>query len=305
MSHSIQPAYPLDERFFLNKSEDLKPALNFEGKELYTSEYLKDLYERSILDSKYGKVIYNEIKELLDRDIIVPVWVEKSFLKRTFIKIFGIADPIHSIGAFYSKEDNKIYIFVDNNINVFSWALDDKFVSLTIHEGVHLVSGNKPQRFFSLFKNEFMEFYKNFFYDFFNIPKNLKVDLKRIVEYTYSLERSYLRSFNPKEYKKILTNTFLKNFEKDSDEYKKTLFKINKITFMIYRVTRDQLFVAKNAFLFLDIKKNLMNSYKKTFGMKPPKDVLFYQECFYPSEIISILSEMKITPKIIRAFKLL
>jgi hypothetical protein len=278
----------------------LKQVANIEGMKLYSSEKLKKAFLLSFSKSGRGKPIYPSIEKMVNSDLITPCYLSKNLYRLFKHKMTGGQNK--TIMGFYYLHNKKVYVLIDNNINIFGSASNDLIVSTTMHECMHLCAGRFRSKFISLFKPVLKKFYENAFTGIFKLksPMNTekiinfimrfenstpKVINKELSNYFRLLEKEMkdITSLNEKEFRKVLTDYIVS-------------IKISMTSFPVFvKVYRK----------YLHIFGPLHKSYEQTFG-KRNKYTTVFQELYAPSEVICVLSEMAPTTSIIKkAFKLM
>jgi hypothetical protein len=104
---------------------------DFHGYKLYSSDKLKLKFFEAVLATDWGKYHAKNIKRLLDRQYVVPAFMDKSilgFLSKRFKK-----DWTKNVQGLYSGELNKVIIFIDNNSNWLGLSSNKNLVKTTLH----------------------------------------------------------------------------------------------------------------------------------------------------------------------------
>jgi len=276
----------------------LKQVANIEGMKLYSSDKLKKAYLISFSKSGRGKPIYDNIESMIDKNLIVPCYLSKNLFKLFKHKITSGSNK--SIMGFYYLHDKRVYVLIDNNMNIFGSASNDLLVSTTMHECMHLFAGRHRSKFLSIFKPVLKKFYENVFTDIFKLKSPMNTE--KIIDFIIKFEND-----TPKVINKELSNYF-RLLEKEmaditslsEKEFRKVLtdyivsIKISMTSFPVFvKVYRK----------YVHIFAPLHGAYEKTFG-KRNKYTSVFQELYSPSEVICVLSEMAPTTSIIKkAFK--
>jgi len=272
---------------------------DFPGPNVYTSDSLKKRYIKSMEKSDRASELSSKISELVNRRLIVPCFLTKNVFRFAISKMFSTSVN-RSIMGMYMPDKKKIFLLIDNNINLFGFASNDWLASLTIHEGIHMFSDNKPSEFYNLFKNELLEFYSYVFTKIFQLKKIDNRRLENILKFIQSIEmnmnvdNSTLKSY----WKRLLP--FKKDSNLDEKKFDKTLQDYIVIIKIFWKDLRAFMFSMRN---YNHILGPLYTTYSDIFSVRPSTTAI--QELIAPSEIISILSEgtNRVTPKILKAFK--
>lgn len=278
---------------------------NLDGWKLYSSASLKRKYSESMYKIRKTKPIAKKIEELVNKNVIVPAWINKGIFRLTFFKIF--APPgTQGILGFYISKYHQIYLLIDNNITL-GFASNIKLASLMIHESMHMAANNMKYAFVNLFKPELVAFYNAMLKSIFIIPEKVNLDkisetiilfLFKNFEFKKELSNSYVKSFIPM-YRKLLDSSLKSKTISTEQE-----FNLN----LDYFIDFVQLYFKDiNSFIsqlrrYQHIYRGLLNGYKNGLNVKN-NNSLCVQELFYPSEIICMYSELgKNMSKVYKAF---
>ncbi|MGD2072244.1 MAG: hypothetical protein PVG65_02000 [Candidatus Thorarchaeota archaeon] len=271
------------------------------GIKLYSSKKLKKSFLLSFEKSGRGRPIHKSVKKLVNKGIINPCYKSKNVLRLLVHKTFGAEQK--TILGFYHMPTRRIYVLIDNNINIFGSASNDLLVSTTMHESMHLLAGRKRRKFLSIFMPILIKFYSNFFKEVFQLKRNPnKKGVEKIIKFLSRFENANSRQINKEltKYHKILEKEFLSSTRLDEDKFKRTLIDYIVVT----KVYLSSFAVFTRIYKkYTHIFGPLHKTYPKTFGLSN-KYTTEFQELINPSEIICVFSEMKSTnSKIRRAFK--
>jgi len=273
----------------------------FSDIDLYTSDKLKSNYILSMFKTERTKSIVGEIKRLVEKGLIVPCFLTKNILQFAAHRIFSRSES-KSVLGFYIPSQKKLFLLIDNNINLFGFASNDWLANLTIHEGMHMFADLKPSKFLSVFKNDLIQFYNNLFTELLNLENQNSKSIESIVLFIAKMEKDLPRSNDTlkkyfdqieklQEYSTLEHNTF-ENIVRD---YIVSI----KLFWTDFGTFRN---IAKS---YKHILTPIYNSYYKTFDIHP--NTFAIQELFSISEVISVAAEekTKISNKILSGFKML
>lgn len=289
---------PVTEIFTVPKGS-LQPVDVYAGKIFYTSPDLKRKYILAIEKSSKGSPIAKKIRELVKSSVITPVFKGKSKLRSIFKR-----PPIEfqGLGGMALPEKGKVYIFVEQDSNIFSFTSNNALASVTLHELIHLVAKQKANVFFQIFKKDLMNFYRFYFCKLLNCEES-KIsdsDMLELVKFVfYDLERGKYYIVQNKELKKynnIIFSIFKEksslsdeNFQNTVTQYIVALKLIQKLE--LYGKGHE---IIRVATAYRNIVIPFYSAYKAVFNADPLKNnVLAYQEMFIPSEIISVQTIVK------------
>lgn len=275
-------------------------AARIEGLQLYSSEKLKESFLRSFLKSGRGKPIYSNIEKMISNNLIIPCYLSKNLFRLVKHKIMGAEQK--SILGFYYIRERKVYVLIDNSISLFGTASNDKLVSTTMHECMHLCAGRYRIKFLALYKPILHTFYQNVFKGIFKAKE--PINPTKIITFMSKFENSPPRDINKSlgQYSRILEDEIADKTTLSKQEFRKTLvdyfvsLKISMINFAYFMKVYGK---------FLHIYRPLYSAYEQTFGKRNTYTTVF-QELYVPSEVICVLSEMIPTSSIIKkAFKIM
>jgi hypothetical protein len=271
-------------------------AGKYSGKEFYTSAELKESYLIAIQKSSKASSVYRSIFDLVRRGVIIPVYKQKGFLrgllKQNPIEFEGMA-------GLALPQFNLIYIFVETQANLFSFVPNNALATVTLHELMHLFSHRKPKEFLELFESELNQFYKTYFCKILScnpskVPDKEVSDLTKFIYSTFEIGNfysadvqkfvSYYNKLN--EIFKDKSTLSAEVFEKNIRDFVVMLKIIQK--FEVYGKGHE---IIKVAMAYKNLISPLYITYKEIFKVNALKENQFtYQELFYPSEIISLLT---------------
>lgn len=303
----------------------LKEVIKIDNIPLYGSDSLNKKFVKSIENSSNGKIILDEVKMLIDNNVVIPCFAESNILsyfrKRIalnknmkflkFIKFVitgsnSLDHPLDYVLALFDKENNKIIVLISNHIDedkVFGKVPDDYIVMSIVHELVHMFTHSYPNKFLNIFKDELNLYYSNFFTEIFKLKPDKSIDSVVRSIYKFMLFNCEMSdSVNVKNLLKNLIN--LKTYSNLNDE------QFKKVCVDYLNVVK--IFVSSNSIskFFDDVKgkykyilKAVYNSYQVSFNSIPEKGCAY--EFIYPSEVIAGLSDVNVSAKVKLAIKYL
>jgi len=269
----------LDELFTLPIG--LKPIVKLDGKTLYGSDSLNNLF----LDALNTSSLINNteiFERLVKEKKIVPCFLTGGLTSFVLWKIFA---PVHlkNILGFYEKSTKKVYILLSNNFNFLAYTSDEWMCKLVLHECVHMLSDTQPQKFLGDFKELLIKYYMSYFKRLFNIEEDGEKVYSIISFLHKSCEMNTVYDKNTfQRYHKILEDSFISR--------KENLEKIERLLVIMYifLTNLEKFFSIKEN--FRDILYPLRESYKDSLNIKNLSTTCI-QELFVPSEVIAIASE--------------
>jgi len=277
-------------------------AANIDGIKFYSSENLKKSFIKAFEKTGRGEPVAKDIRRLVDNGTITPCYLSKGLLRFLVHRTFGGTNK--AIMGFYHQEIKKVYVLIDNNINVFGTGSSDLLVSTTMHECMHLLAGTKSGSFLSIFKNVLLKFYTAAFTQIFKLKNVQPAAIKTICEYLIKFENKNAVKIN-----KELVNYYLLLEKKlkpfttlTDDQFKKVLTDYIVIIKLYFKGFDVFVRLLRN---YLHIIRPLQNSYQVAFGKRNTFTTPI-QELVYPSEIACVYSEIFPTsPEVKKAFKAL
>lgn len=305
------------EKFFLSYGDTKKVYLKSLSMDVYISDKLNDDIIKLFSQSKY-KEILPFISKLIKNGKIVPFVYSKSTLRELFSHISSsILDPFmnrnnlkHQLFyAFYTPDENKVYIAISNITNLFSYANNEFVASIIIHELMHYSASNINKQFYSIWYTTFFRFYTLTFEFYMLITKNYNREIeiaceklsKQLISIASDME-NFHKNFDsnvrkliqfyyniPKRLKELIPNIQVR-FSHYYKYISITSILIANLIMYALRSDMDKLsdLIQKH---FVYVLYNLVQSYNSfDKNNKFYKKTLFYQEYFLTSEIAAILS---------------
>jgi hypothetical protein len=269
-----------------------KVLLRIDGKTpVYTSKSLRESFIKALAKHPVLKQHIGLMAKLVNKKILNPAWQNKGFLS---VLKRSIRTPKRDkiTVAFYVPRTGKIFIIIDNNTNWFLHYPNKLLTNTTIHEFCHKFSHEKAVSFWSMYKEELTKFYVGFFRSLFSIP--IEKDITKLCE---KYARLLLVMFEQKTTRvKTLGLAFgrMKRFIKAIGKHS-PLANIDDLIDKHFQLIFE-IFKATNTERLLNaIKSNLgivVHLYKSYSKMGLPEVTnLCFQELFYPSEVVCVLSQ--------------
>jgi len=280
----------------------LRHVANVDGIPLYSSKSLKIKYVKAMSKVKNTKPIVSTISKLVEKGEITPCWLSKGLFRLTAFKIFAPAG-IKTIKGFFYPPSNKIYLLIDNNM-VFGFSSNRFLAVLTVHEGMHMFAKKHPSTFLSIFGDDLAKFYSFIFDKIFKLEGKKIKELDSIIKFLFrNLEGTLARVSNPNpllvRYYNILDKALKPYSSLDENEFKKILTAYIVVA-KIYLKDVDMFLRVQRKFGM--ILSPLYEAYRRQFKAKN-LGTICVQELVYPSEVIAVLSEVRPSSKVYRAFK--
>lgn len=304
----------------------LKPVAKLDDIELYGSQTLNDKFIQAISSSRRTKKLSEEIKKMVDRNIIIPCFADPgviSYFRRRISRdssgglmrilkliVFAsepINNPLDHVLAFYSFTHNNIIVLISNHIQsdkAFRVEVVDSAISISlVHEMMHMYAHMQPNKFINLFKDELILYYDNVFTKIFNLnnDKMKKIVIEEYFKFLFfQVEMRTPISVIPiPEILKIL-NKFKKFSKYDEDKFENVKMDYIKLTRLLYNQDLQKVVgILKKNFKYIIVP--LYDSYKQSFGRSSVKGCT--QEVYFPSEVICGYTEIKFDSKVIDALK--
>ena len=267
----------------------LEPAYQNSGMTFYSSPKLKQNFILAFEKSSKGKHVASEVKRLIEKDIIIPCYKSKNlfgFIKRKLFK-----NPDNYILAFYSIEDKKVIVLVENTSSIFGTSSNNELASNTMHECMHLASARNISKFMQIFLPYLNEYYTEFFTDYLDLKSKEPKKTNDIIRYMVQFEKNGPMYANSKlaDFYRLIENSFISNTTLKENEFKIRLTNL---------IVASKLFILsmptliKNERRYSMVFTSLNRAYLKTFGKKNTYTFPI-QEMISLSEVACVLAEMK------------
>jgi len=269
----------------------LKEVARLDNNPLYGSPKLNEKFLYALSKQDKTKNNLKKIETLINKGMIIPCFLEKGILHHIGWRIFGPA-AVKSIAGFFNPEDERIFILISNDANIFTYV-SNKFLSvLTAHELSHRAAFLDANKFYQTFRNELIEFYRTLFSIIFKIDTKQLSDkiVFGIVRFLFQYIEMSVGQVSSKaliQYSQLLRNELkglssLKhdNFIVMADDY------IQIIGIFL----KDINYFFDQMGEFSHIISPIYKAYKQALDIKNSSTVCI-QELIYPSEVVAILSE--------------
>ncbi len=273
---------------------DLKIVTNFGGIKVYTSQVLVENFLKAMSKNSRTAPIVSVLLKLIQAHEFMPCYLTDKILKFLLRK-----QPPEFKGYVGMSMGKYIFVFVDNDTNIFGFASNEQLAITTLHELIHKSAEKYPNQFYKTFIPELTLFYKNYWSNIFTLQKE-KIkdkDIQNIIQFLFNTTE------NNKRNNSILTkyNNLLLNLCKNYSTLNK--FKIKDLIkqyFILIKVVWKGMNSNNPNLIEKIIMDNnhlispLYHSYKNSFNItvKHIKE-LCYQELYAPSEVISVSALIK------------
>lgn len=276
---------------FAGPSGTTTVAATFFGVKLYTSDKLKRNFIIALSKTGRAAPAWRGIQKLVKDGTITPV-----FLTKGIIKFLLKRKPPGLEGDMGWTVGDKIYIFVDNHANIFGFASNDELAIVTLHELVHLFAIKYPKKFLGTFKNELIDFYKEYYAVYFSAdPRKINDnDIFRLL--VFMLFKLKMTNALLMEYHQLLKDTIGPHTTLTPELFERNLTNFIILCKLVLTYEAQGLFtgVAKAVRALANVTKPFRTAYEKVFGIRWSSQIpLFYQEIYNPHEVIAIVTFLK------------
>lgn len=289
----------LQELFSIPKG--LEPAYQIDNLTFYSSDKLKKNFVIAFMKSSKGKHIAKQIDSLVEKGIVIPCYKSKNIL--SFIKHKLTSDNKY-IMAFYSVQDKKVVVIIDNSSTIFGTSSNNELTSTTMHECMHLAAGRHLNKFIKVFYPKLVEYYSAFFSDYFEIENISKNKIGEIIKFMAIFEKRGPSYANSKlaDYYRLIESLFVADSKLEEGEFRTRLTSMVVAT-KLFILSMNSL--MRNARKFSMVFTSLNRAYQKAFG-ENNKYTTPIQELVSLSEVACVLSEMKpLDPTIKKLFQII
>jgi len=265
----------------------LRPVDRVYDKSVYSSDEIKDLFLSTIKKQGLLSSILPSIENLMEREIIVPCFASSGLVSLIAYKMF--ANKVDKMTyAFYHRDNNKIYIFMDNQTKFIFWINNKLLSALVAHELMHYAARNNPNEFIKFFEDDLITYFRRFFYIYGQADVS-EDNCKHIVKWIFnSFEKNQAKFDTISEYAKMLDGQLKDSIPMTSDRDLFTKTMLTRILIFL-RNSESFVYLAKSDPETSKLVRSLLESYK-SFGIGTPSTMAI-QELVFPSEVIAILSE--------------
>lgn len=273
---------------------NIQVATNYFGVKFYTSDKLKENFLKAMNKSGRAQPIVPVLEKLIKKNEFIPCYLTdkiSKFLLRKRPEEFKYYAGI-TIGKY-------IFVFVDNDTNIFGFSSNEELSITTVHELIHKASNKFPKEFYQLFKNDLIEFYTNYWSMLFNVPKKdlSSKEVDSIISFVFfNIEKGEASNKNLTKYYHMLYDTLKDKTSLSEPQFRKLVtdyIVLIKIVFKAMSSGSGSL-IQKACMTMRHIIKPCYITYSNIFGIKPTKiKELCYQELYAPSEVISLPALIK------------
>lgn len=258
---------------------------------LYGSDKLNEKFLYALSKQDKTKNSLKKIETLINKRIILPCFLHKGILDHIGWRIFGSAAD-KSIAGFFNPADERIFILISNDANIFTYVSNRFLAVLTAHELSHRAAFLDANKFYQTFRNELIEFYRTLFSLIF------KIDTKKLSDSTVFSIVKFLFQYIEMSVGQVSSKALIQYSVLIKDELK-SLSSLKHDDFTIMADDYIQLIgiFLKNLDYFFDqmgeyahILSPIYRAYKQALNIKNNSTVCI-QELIYPSEVIAIMSE--------------
>jgi len=279
----------------------------------YTNDILKEKVKEIFLSYKLYRNVGKLFCSLIDRDIVYPVFTKDNTWDAIIFQNLPYFKQDKATMGFFDTKKNNIVLLLDNLGNAIGNITDTKLFELISHEIIHYFFSNFPGKALKLFLKPLIYFYNNLL--FMNEISN-REDLKDLLskykdkDFPNIKSKSYLTDIISAllKYEISKSNIIRKKEQQDNDATLSTI--VNKyselpqgspIRTFIDDLESIDLFPAavklnrNSKIIFIEaykrmIKKFYTNQQNESIVLSGKLRSLFYQELFFPSEVISFTS---------------
>jgi hypothetical protein len=271
----------------------------------YSSDRLNDLVEESFKKSSITKPVASKLRELIDRDLIIPVFSTKNMLHFIYRKVFQPTEYEYTSG-FWTPKIRKVFLLIDSNVNVLGYATNTLIAKVLIHELMHVYAHMKPNQYINFFQDELVAFYKTYWG---LISGNKEIPDRNIMNILQYMRKSYDNIKGPNttigrmeaSYKNIIDKEITPFAKRESEIYEKLI----KNFFLALRLYFISPMAFRRNYDHPDIRSvisPLLITYRDQLNIGIPK-LLCVQELIFPSEVIAVFAASAYPNKVYSAIK--
>jgi len=273
---------------------NLQRVIDYGGVPFYTSSTLKQNFIKAMSKSSRTAPVVSTVVKLMGKQEFFPCYLTDKILKTILRK-----QPPQFKGYAGLTLGKYIFVFVDNDTNIFGFASNNDLSITTLHELIHKAAEKFKSRFLSTFKAELIMFYRSYWEQLFMVKAN-SLDIKtvnEIITYIFNNTESGKRNnASLVEYHGMLMEKFKDITTLEANEFQKLVTAYIVLIKIIWKGSMDGIpsLIEKAVLANRNIIVPLYTAYKMAFGInvKHIKE-LCYQELFAPSEVISLLAMLK------------
>lgn len=271
---------------------DLKIVANLSGIKIYTSQTLVEKFIKAMLKNSRTAPITPIILKLIQKHEFMPCYLTDKVFNSLLKK-----QPPEFKGYVGMTMGKYIFVFVDNDTNIFGFASNEQLAITTLHELIHKSSEKFPSQFYKTFIDELTLFYKNYWTKIFSLQEIKNKDIQTIIQFLYKNTESGKRNNTSlSKYHKLLSDLCINNTSLNNKQIQSLITEYIILIKVIWKgITSNSPSIIEK--IIID-KKHLISplyySYKNSFGISVNHiKELCYQELYAPSEVISLPALVK------------
>jgi hypothetical protein len=264
---------------------------NIDGIKIYTSQGLKDRFCLAMEKNARTKKVSKKINLLVENNKIIPAWLNKGIFSLTIFKIFA---PIatKSIMGFYTQKADQIFLLMDNNMS-FGFSSNKRLSELLVHESMHMASSHLKKSYQRIFEKELTAYYSTLYRKLFEISGNIDKEVKIVYSFLFkefeykSVSVGRMNSVITK-YTDLLVRLFNTRTGLEFDKFQEILVQYMTMIKLYFTNLNGFISSIRN---FIQIYRPMKEAYVEGLKVKNGTS-LCIQELIYPSEVISMYSEL-------------
>jgi hypothetical protein len=269
----------------------LKEVARLDTQPLYGSPRLNEKFLYALSKQDKTKNSLKKIETLVNKGLIIPCFLEKGILSHIGWRIFGPAG-VKSIAGFFNPEDERIFILISNDANIFTYVSNKFLAILTAHELSHRAAFLDANKFYQTFRNELIDFYRTLFSLIFKIDSKQLDDktVFSIVKFLFQYIEMSVGQVSSKaliQYSQLLKNELRGLSHLKSEQF---LVMADDYVQIVGIFLKDINYFFDQMGEYSHIISPIYRAYKQALDIKNNSTVCI-QELIYPSEVIAILSE--------------
>lgn len=280
----------------------LKLETIIDGTKFYSSDSLKQKFIMAFEKSSKGKNVSNEIRSLVQKNLILPCYKSKNLF--SFIKKKLSSNVEKYILGFYHIDEKKVIVLIENSISIIGTAANNDLASTTIHECMHLIAGRNLSKFIQVFIRYLRSYYSEFIKDYFKVENVSQKKIDEMIKYIIRFERKGFRYANKElgNYFRLIESLFKNDTLLEAQDFQSRLTSMI-IALKLFIVHMPSLMKNSRQYsmLFTSLNQAYFNAFRKKNDYTTP-----IQELISVSEIACVFSEMDPQNSVIkRLFKIL
>lgn len=269
----------------------LKEVARLDDSPLYGSDHLNEKFLKALSKQDKTKGSLNKVESLINKRMLIPCFLDKGILHFIGWRIFG-PSSIKSIAGFFNPEDERIFILISNDANIFTYVSNHFLANLTVHELSHRAAFLDANKFYHTFRQELIDFYKHLFCELFKIDKK-KLDDKIVFNIIkFMFQNIEMEPGQVSSHALILYSQLIRMQLKGLSDLKHDNFLVVADDYIqiigIFLKDLNGFFNAIDQYEHILVP--IYRAYKQSLGIRNASTVCI-QELIYPSEVIALLSE--------------